>query len=85
MMVRKKTDVHEKTVQKVARGEITKRQHDINKRTRSSRRPANSRVTTQEIDPLLKAWIAENKIPAEQIQIVDSKAIIVKNPKARKR
>lgn len=76
MIVRKKTDVHEKTVQKVATGEIKPKA-----KPRNTRRPANSRVTTQEIDPLLKKWIEENKIPADRIQIVDSTSIIVKNPR----
>jgi hypothetical protein len=76
MMVQKKARLHEKTVQKVARGEI--------KRTRKSpvaRRVANSRVKTQQIEPLLKAWLEENNISPDRIKIEGPNSIVIKNPK----
>lgn len=75
MIVRKKTSVHEKTVQKVARGEVK------HKKPSRPRRPANSKVETQTIEPILRDWISENKIPADRIQIISATEIIVKNPR----
>jgi hypothetical protein len=75
MIVRKKTSVHEKTVQKVAKGEIK------TPKKRAVRRPANSKVDVQSIEPILKTWIEENNISPDRIQIVSATEIIVKNPR----
>lgn len=75
MMVQNKARLHEKTVQKVARGEIKK------STTRTVRRTANSRVRRQEIDPLLKAWLKDNHISPDRIKIEGPNSVVIKNPR----
>lgn len=77
--VRKSVDIHPKTVTKVSENAIA----ITPAKKRKPSRKANSKVTVSHwydgIDPLVLAWVRENKIHWRRIEVVDSITIIVHN------
>lgn len=79
--VRKTVSVHPKTVTKVSKDMIALTPAKPRKR----KRPSNSRVKHtvwhDGVDPLIIAWVKENKIHWRRIEVVNATTIIVHHPK----
>lgn len=71
-MVRKVVDLHEKTVQKAARGEF--------KKPRKNRTGSKSGrvVTTQALDPALVQWMRSNHVSMRDVDVISPTTIIVR-------
>jgi len=82
--IRKTTSVHEKTVKKVAKGEIPTR-------SRRGKKPVRHHkpIDTSQIHPLILEKLNEDHIHASQIEPVETvdgvvTKIVIHNPKAEK-
>jgi hypothetical protein len=76
MMVQKKASLHEKTVQKVATGEVKKE-----RKLPTIRRPRNTKVVktkwSDDISPLLVQWVKDNNIHWTRVQRVSYTSITI--------
>lgn len=74
MMVQKKASLHEKTVQKVAKGEVKKQ-----RKMPTLRRSRNTKVVktkwSDDISPLLVQWVKDNNIHWTRVQRVSYTSI----------
>jgi len=79
--VRKTASLHPKTVTKFSKDVIAIMPE---KKRKPSRKP-NSKVAVSHwydgIDPLIVAWVRENKIHWRRIEVVNATTIIVRHPK----
>lgn len=80
MMIQKKATLHEKTVQKIAIGEIVKRRRQINKLARTPNSKVVKPKWSDNVSPLLVQWARDNKIHYTRI-IVNSYTSITIKPK----
>lgn len=80
--VRKTASLHPKTVTKVSERMIAMYPA---KKNGKRKRPSNSRVKHtvwhDGVDPLILAWVRENKIHWRRIEVVNATTIIVHHPK----
>lgn len=80
--VRRTVSVHPQTVTKVSKDMIAL--HPA-KKTGKRKRPSNSRVKHtvwhDGVDPLIVAWVRQNKIHWRRIEVVNATTIIVHHPK----
>lgn len=80
--IRKTTSVHEKTVQKVSQNAIliSKVTKPRKKATRSRNSAVKTRHYLDEVDPLIVAWIRENRIFYKRVEVVSPTRVIIHNP-----
>jgi hypothetical protein len=80
--IRRNLQLHHKTVQKAAKGEVSKL-----KKARRPRRKANSKVVVthwyENVDTLILVWAKEHKIDPRKIEVVNRKSVIVHNKRIR--
>jgi len=81
--VRKTVSLHPKTVTKVSERMIAIQ--TSSRKTGKRKRPSNSKVKHtvwhDGVDPLIVAWVKENKIHWRRIEVVNATTIIVHHPK----
>ena len=81
--VRKTVSLHPQTVQKVAKNAVAT--YPAKKKPGKRKRPSNSRVKHtvwhDGVDPLIVAWVRENKIHWRRIEVVNATTIIVHHPR----
>lgn len=77
--VAEKASLHEKAVQKVARGE-----HKIKKARRPRSKSKNSKVARVSVDPLITNYLRGRGISLSDVQVVTATEVIVwNNPRKR--
>jgi hypothetical protein len=71
-MVRKVVSIHEKTVQRAAKGDF--------KKPRRRRQSAKSSrvVTSQALDPLLVKWLKQHHVDYRSVEIVSPTQVIIR-------
>lgn len=79
--VRKTVSIHPKTVTKVSEKMIALTPAKPRKRKRPSNSKVKHTVWHDGVDPLIVAWVKENKIHWRQIEKVSPTVIIVHHPK----
>lgn len=76
--VRKNVVLHPTTVQKIANNAIM-----VSKPKRKTTRPRTSPVKRKHyldgVDPLIVAWIRENKIYYKRVEVINSETVIIHN------
>jgi len=80
--IRNTADLHPTTVQKVAKNAIMTYRGGRPTRTRRAT-PVKRRHYLDGVDPLIVAWIRENKIFYKRVEVVDSTTVIIHNPKGK--
>lgn len=80
MMVQKKASLHEKTVQKVAKGEVKKP-----RKKPTLRRSRNTKVVTEKwsdnVSPLIVQWVKDNHIHWSRITVESYTSIRIASKK----